>query len=75
MCIEYDGEQHYTPVNFGGISDERAIDNFKKTQAHDAIKNTYCQQHKINLIRIPYWDKNNIHNILDNAIKNLIVKF
>ena len=71
MCIEYDGEQHYMPVNFGGISDECAVDNFKKTKAHDAIKDTYCQQHEINLIRIPYWNKNNINTILDNLVKKI----
>lgn len=62
-------------LNFGGISDERAIDNLKKTKMHDIIKDTYCQQHKINLIRIPYWDKQNINDILCNCINNFTVKF
>lgn len=70
ICIEYDGEQHFRPVNFGGISDECAIINFNKTQVHDNIKNNYCEQHKINLIRISYLNKNNISTILDNAINN-----
>lgn len=35
------------------------------------IKDTYCQQHKINLIRIPYWDKKNINIILENSLNIL----
>lgn len=67
--IEYDGEQHYMPVNFGGIDDDKARENFLIVQKHDNIKNIYCQQHKINLIRIPYWDKQNIEKIIYDNIK------
>lgn len=56
VCIEYQGEQHYRPVNFGGISDEEAYSNFVKTQYHDEIKRNYCDENNINLICIPYWE-------------------
>jgi hypothetical protein len=69
MLIEYDGQGHYFPVNFKGISDNKAIDNFNKTKKHDNIKNHYCKQNNIFLLRIPYWDFSNIENIL---IKELI---
>lgn len=69
ILIEYDGEQHYRPVNFGGISDEKARENFLITRRHDEIKTKYCKQHKINLIRIPYWEKDNIELIIVNNIK------
>lgn len=69
MAIEYDGEQHYYPVNFGGISDEKAMENFLIVQRHDEIKTKYCEQHKINLIRIPYFEKDNIEFIVSNNIK------
>lgn len=75
ICIEYDGEQHFQPVNFGGISDECAIINFKKTQIHDNIKNNYCKQHKITLIRISYFEKHNINEILTNIINNNMINF
>lgn len=68
-CIEYDGEQHYRPVNFGGVSNEEAQRNFEITQKHDKIKTEYCKQHKINLIRIPYFEKNNIDDILHKELK------
>ena len=64
ILVEYDGEQHYMPVNFGGISDEEAEDNFLKVQYHDAIKNEYCKSHKLALIRIPYWEKNNLYEFV-----------
>lgn len=47
--IEYDGKQHFEPVEiFGGI------DGFKQTQKRDKIKNEYCQTHNIPLLRLPY---------------------
>jgi hypothetical protein len=50
LClIEYDGVQHFEPIKrFGGVGyleDQRARDN---------IKNEYCKDNNINLIRIPY---------------------
>ncbi len=60
MCIEYDGEQHFE-VNdyFGGVKTLLDI------QKRDIIKNEYCKYNKINLIRIPYININNIDNILN----------
>lgn len=47
--IEYDGRQHYEPVEwFGG---EKA---FKIRKRHDEMKTQYCLDNKIELIRIPY---------------------
>lgn len=56
ICIEYQGEQHYRPVNFGGITDEEAYNNFLITQHHDEIKRDYCTKNNIHLICIPYWE-------------------
>lgn len=52
VCIEYDGQQHFYYLNSGWNTKE----NFEKTQYRDNIKNQYCENHKIKLIRIPYWD-------------------
>lgn len=50
-CIEYDGEQHYSAIpTMGGEK------KFLETKERDKIKNNYCQQHEIKLIRIPYTD-------------------
>ena len=49
-CIEYDGEQHYRPIDYFG-----GEDSFKKTVMHDNIKNDYCKNNDIKLLRIPYY--------------------
>lgn len=54
--IEYDGKQHFEPVNFGGCSDEIALLEYENVCKNDHIKNTYCKRNKLKLIRIPYWD-------------------
>ena len=68
ICIEYQGEQHYRPVNFGGISDDEAYSNFLTTQHHDKIKLDYCINHNIQLICIPYWE-----DINEYLNKNLLI--
>ena len=69
--IEYDGEQHYTPVNFGKWNEEELQKHFQEIQEHDRIKNIYCEQYKINLLRIPYWEKQNIETIVYNYLQRL----
>lgn len=64
LCIELDGEHHYMPVHFKGIDDERAIKRHNYTKKLDEIKNNYCQNRNIRMVRIPYWDFDNIEKIL-----------
>jgi hypothetical protein len=47
--IEYDGKQHFEPIDFFG-----GIDGFKASKERDQIKNTYCKLHNIPLLRLPY---------------------
>jgi hypothetical protein len=48
-CIEYDGQQHFEPLNiFGGN------ETFENQKKRDKIKNQYCKKNGIKLIRIPY---------------------
>lgn len=49
--IEYDGETHYQSNMHGWHTDER----LKEQQERDMIKNQWCKDNKIPLIRIPYW--------------------
>lgn len=59
ILIEYDGIQHYKIVkHFGGF------DGFINTKIRDTIKNEYCKRNNIKLIRIPYWEFDNIEDIL-----------
>lgn len=68
-CIEYDGEQHYKLTNFSGNmtikEQEVRLEYYKQ---NDNIKTQYCQNNNIKLIRIPYWELNNIETILNDLI-------
>jgi len=68
ILIEFDGEQHFRPVRFYGISKERAKENFEKTKEYDKIKNNYCISNNIALIHIPYWEYKNIEIILEDIL-------
>jgi len=70
IILEYDGKQHFEPVKFGDISQEKAEEIFKLTQYHDLIKNNYCIENKILLLRIPYWERLNIEEILVDVLVN-----
>ena len=66
LAIEYDGEQHFDPKHsFNGEI------GFGETVLHDAMKNAYCKDNNINLLRIPYWEFNNIENIICQEIEKL----
>jgi hypothetical protein len=56
LCIEFDGGQHFEP-KFGE-------EKFKITQKHDNIKNQYCIDNNISLLRIPYWEGSKVDEIL-----------
>ncbi|QYC52027.1 hypothetical protein RP15_gp189 [Staphylococcus phage vB_Sau-RP15] len=43
ILIEYQGEQHFKPKTFGGISKELAKERFKKQQVNDKIKNKFAK--------------------------------
>lgn len=61
-AIECDGKQHYTPIDFFG-----GEKGFLKRTEHDKIKNDYCKDDNIKLIRIPYY-------LSVNEIKEIISK-
>lgn len=64
LLIESDGRQHFEPVNFGGISDASAKKRFEETIVNDRIKTQYCKDNDIPLLRIPYWEFDNIEEVI-----------
>lgn len=68
-CIEYDGIQHFEPVDFGRKGEEYAIKRFEDLQIRDRIKNDYCQNNHIRLCRIKYTQ--NVKTTLDTFLKTL----
>ena len=74
LFIEYDGQQHYEPTRFCGNNDEENERILKETQRRDKIKNHYCEDNNINLLRIPYWESKNIETIINSYLQRLSEK-
>lgn len=51
--IEFDGRQHFEEINF-------FRDSLEERQAKDLIKNSFALVNNIPIIRIPYWERDNI---------------
>jgi len=63
MLIEFDGVQHYKPIEFWG-----GEDGLKYRKRNDGIKNTYCAEHNIPLIRISFNQCYHIDEILSKTL-------
>ena len=51
--IEFDGIQHFKEQNF-------FTHDLESIQKNDKIKNQYCRENNIPLVRIPYWERDQI---------------
>ena len=75
VLIEADGEHHYIPIKRGSMTKEEIIENFNKIKFHDEIKDKYCKENSIYLIRIPYWERDNLEYFLwDEFVKIGLIK-
>lgn len=54
--IEVDGEGHYQVAYFNNCSYDKALESYHRIKHTDSIKNKYCKDKNITLIRIPYWE-------------------
>ncbi len=62
--IEFDGEQHFKNIpSWGGL---------ELQQQRDKVKNEYALSHNIPLVRIPYWERDNITMEMINGDKYLV---
>lgn len=61
ICIEYDGIQHFQNV-------KRFDNDLEITQIRDAIKNDYCLNKGIVMLRIPYTSFDDIEAILESKL-------
>lgn len=68
--IEYDGVGHFKPFKFTKDKD-KMLKLLKDTKRRDKIKNDYCKDNDIHLLRIPYWEFNNIEQVLNEFINKL----
>ena len=69
ICIEYDGEHHFRPIDIWGGQDKFLIN-----QENDSIKNNYCKNHNITLLRLPYtYSKEDIKNEILNILRPVTI--
>ena len=68
MCIEFQGEQHYFPVDFSYTptleKKEHAKKVFHENQIRDQIKRDFCKNNNIKLLEISYKQIKEISQIL-----------
>lgn len=65
-CIEYDGAQHFREVDLWG-----GQEYLSQRQFNDEIKNNYCKENNIYLIRIRYDE--DICKVLNSTLKSTIL--
>jgi len=78
LAIEYDGRQHFFPVNFGGISNTRAHENLKYIQSLDKLKEKKVNEHKEDVkyfIRFKYNEILTMASVCDKLKKAGISKW
>lgn len=68
IAIEYQGEQHYKPIDFAGKGMEWATERFIYGQHTDEIKRKYCRANGIRLVEIKYDEIHRVSEIIDAAI-------
>lgn len=62
-CNYYQYDHMYRTINprvLGTITLSITTHNLTETQKNDNIKNEYCKTNNIPLVRIPYWERDNI---------------
>ena len=70
IAFEYNGEQHYYPVDFAGQGEEWAKRQFELCKERDKIKLQYCKDNNIKMVIIPYWEKDNMRNCIKAQLYN-----
>ena len=71
IAFEYNGEQHYKPIDFAGKGEEWANYNLELTRLRDKTKYKYCKDHSIPIIIIPYWERDNMENYIIQELNKL----
>lgn len=71
IAFEYNGEQHYYPIDFAGKGKDWAEQEFAKTAARDNAKIEYCKNNNIPIIIVPYWEKDNMERYIVDKLNKL----
>ena len=65
LFIEFDGRQHFEPVEYWG-----GQEGFEKQKKHDKLKDDYCNDNGYLLLRIPYTEYENIEKLVVEFIRD-----
>jgi hypothetical protein len=66
-CIEFDGAHHFKPIQFKIYQSEmKANEEYKKQRIRDEIKNKFCKDNNIVLIRLNFKNYNRVIHKLKN---------
>ena len=57
----------------GGMTQQEANDNLESTKKRDKKKDDYCEDNGLLLLRIPYWDKVNIKQLVSEFVRNNVL--
>ena len=74
IAFEYNGEQHYYPVDFAYKGEEWAKEQFEATKKRFEAKENYCKENGIPMIIVPYWEKDNMESFLIKELNKVGVK-
>lgn len=75
FIIELNGPNHFKPVNDERISMEKAVERYENKRLTDSVKNRYCKENNIPILRLAYKKKFNestIHLINEKVTEELI---
>jgi len=65
LCaIEYDGKQHFVPINFGNMNKKQVIKKFKRQKILDKRKNKILAENDIDLIRFNFMEEINKNAVI-----------
>ena len=69
ICIEYDGKQHFSYVpEIHGDCPKKAAKMIKSQKYRDSLKDQYCKERAIRLIRLNYKDYYKLEKSLDKLL-------
>ena len=70
VAIECQGEQHYFPVSFGSLSEQKTRLRFRQIQKYDKIKKENCRNNGIKLL---YYTNNELKKDVEfTELKSLL---
>lgn len=65
LLIEFNGGQHYEFISYF----HKTLHDFHRQKHHDWMKRKYAIKNGYKLISIPYWEYENIEEILQKELK------